>query len=51
LPAASRRSSRRSCQTVDYIEYGGEGHGWHMLQTNLDFWGRVERFLAEHIGK
>jgi dipeptidyl aminopeptidase/acylaminoacyl peptidase len=36
---------------VDYIEYGGEGHGWHMLQTNLDFWGRVERFLAEHIGK
>lgn len=35
---------------VEYIEYAGEGHGWRLLPTNVDFWGRVEKFLAEHIG-
>lgn len=36
---------------VEYVEYAGEGHGWRLLQTNVDFWTRVEKFLARHIGK
>lgn len=33
---------------VDWIVYADEGHGWRYLQNNVDFWGRVEKFLAEH---
>lgn len=36
---------------VEYIEYAGEGHGWRLLKTNVDFWTRVEKFLARHIGR
>lgn len=36
---------------VEYIEYGGEGHGWRLLSTNVDFWSRVEKFLSQHIGR
>jgi hypothetical protein len=32
------------------VFYPNEGHGWHALATNEDFWGRVERFLGKHIG-
>lgn len=35
---------------VEYIEYSDEGHGWRMLETNVDFWARVEAFLARNIG-
>lgn len=35
---------------VEYLEYGGEGHGWRLPPTNIDFWTRVEKFLARHIG-
>jgi len=34
---------------VEYVVYDGEGHGWSMKATNLDFWSRVERFLAQHM--
>lgn len=34
---------------MEWIIYPQEGHGWRRLQTNLDFWGRVENFLAKHI--
>ena len=30
--------------------YPDEGHGWRMLETNVDFWTRVEKFLSRHIG-
>lgn len=36
---------------VEWIEYADEGHGWFMPKTNIDFWGRVERFLDRNIGK
>lgn len=36
---------------VDYIAYPAEGHGWHLPETRIDFWGRVEKFLDQHIGK
>ncbi|MEO8279696.1 MAG: alpha/beta fold hydrolase, partial [Ideonella sp.] len=30
-------------------EYADEGHGFLLLENQLDFMGRVERFLAEHL--
>jgi prolyl oligopeptidase PreP (S9A serine peptidase family) len=42
---------RQSNQHVEWIEYPDEGHGWRYERTRLDFWGRVERFLGENLGK
>ena len=36
---------------VDWVEYPEEGHGWYEERTQIDFWGRVERFLDRNIGK
>jgi dipeptidyl aminopeptidase/acylaminoacyl peptidase len=36
---------------VEWIEYPEEGHGWRYDRTSLDFWARVEKFLAENLGK
>jgi dipeptidyl aminopeptidase/acylaminoacyl peptidase len=36
---------------VQYIEYPGEGHGWRVLENNVDFWTRSIAFLKQHIGK
>jgi dipeptidyl aminopeptidase/acylaminoacyl peptidase len=36
---------------VEWVVYLEEGHGWQLVETRLDFWGRVEKFLARHIGK
>lgn len=35
---------------VEWVVYGDEGHGWVKRETRIDFWTRVEKFLAEHIG-
>jgi dipeptidyl aminopeptidase/acylaminoacyl peptidase len=35
---------------VEWIVYGDEGHGWLKPENKLDFWTRVEKFLAAHIG-
>jgi dipeptidyl aminopeptidase/acylaminoacyl peptidase len=35
---------------VEYVTYPGEGHAWRMLSTKTDFYGRMERFLARHLG-
>jgi dipeptidyl aminopeptidase/acylaminoacyl peptidase len=37
-------------QKVEWIEYPGEGHGWHLPKNNYDFWTRVEKFLEKNIG-
>lgn len=37
-------------QGLEWVVYASEGHGWRSLETNVDFWGRVERFLERHIG-
>jgi dipeptidyl aminopeptidase/acylaminoacyl peptidase len=34
---------------VEWGVYPEEGHGWRKPETSVDFWGRVERFLAEHL--
>lgn len=36
---------------VEWVEYPEEGHGWALVETRVDFWTRVEKFLARHIGK
>jgi dipeptidyl aminopeptidase/acylaminoacyl peptidase len=33
---------------VEWVVYGDEGHGWSKAATRIDFWGRVEKFLARH---
>jgi len=33
----------------EWVVYAGEGHGWFMLETRLDFAKRLEEFLAKHL--
>jgi dipeptidyl aminopeptidase/acylaminoacyl peptidase len=33
-------------RNVQWIVYPDEGHGWLRLEDNIDFWTRVEKFLA-----
>jgi len=35
---------------VEYVEYPTEAHGWRLLETNIDFWTRVDKFLSRNIG-
>jgi dipeptidyl aminopeptidase/acylaminoacyl peptidase len=35
---------------VTYIVYGDEGHGFARPDNRLDFYGRVDEFLAKHLG-
>jgi acetyl esterase/lipase len=35
---------------VEWVVYDNEGHGWARVETRIDFWGRVEKFLARTIG-
>ena len=35
---------------VTYLVYPDEGHGFARPENNLDFFGRVEEFLAKHLG-
>jgi len=41
---------RKAGKIVEYVEYPDEGHGFARPQNRLDFFGRAERFLHEHIG-
>jgi dipeptidyl aminopeptidase/acylaminoacyl peptidase len=46
MVAALRKAKRE----VIYIVYPDEGHGFARPENNLDFYGRVEEFLAKHLG-
>ena len=35
---------------VTYVVYGDEGHGFARPNNRLDFYGRVDEFLAKHLG-
>lgn len=35
---------------VEWIAYPEEGHGWSLPKNRIDFWTRVEQFLARNIG-
>jgi dipeptidyl aminopeptidase/acylaminoacyl peptidase len=34
---------------VEWVVYPDEGHGWLKVANNVDFWTRVEKFLAENM--
>ena len=36
---------------VQWVVYPDEGHGWLRLEDNIDFWSRVERFLAASLAR
>ncbi len=46
MVAALRKAKRE----VTYIVYPDEGHGFARPENNLDFYGRVEEFLAKYLG-
>ena len=33
----------------EYVVYEGEGHGWRKTENQVDWWGRVERFLDKQL--
>ena len=34
---------------VEWLVYDNEGHGRARPETRIDFWTRVEKFLARHL--
>jgi dipeptidyl aminopeptidase/acylaminoacyl peptidase len=36
---------------VEWVEYKEEGHGLVLVKNRVDYWTRVEKFLATHIGR
>jgi dipeptidyl aminopeptidase/acylaminoacyl peptidase len=44
------KALRDAGREVTYIVYPDEGHGWARPENRLDFYGRVEEFLAGHMG-
>ena len=47
---AFRDAVRQTNPNVEWVAYPYEGHGWWELDTKVDFWTRVEKFLERHIG-
>jgi len=44
-----RDAVRKTNPAVEWIDYPEEGHGWLLPANNIDFWGRVEKFLDKHL--
>jgi dipeptidyl aminopeptidase/acylaminoacyl peptidase len=44
------KALRDAGREVTYIQYPDEGHGFARPENNLDFFGRVEEFLAKNLG-
>ncbi len=36
---------------VEWVVYGEEAHGWNKTTNNIDFWDRIDRFLAKNLAK
>lgn len=45
-----RDAVTRHNKDVEWVVYGEEGHGWGDPKNVKDFWSRVEKFLARHLG-
>lgn len=41
---------REANRSVTYVEYADEAHGIRLPKNRLDFFGKAEKFLAEHLG-
>jgi dipeptidyl aminopeptidase/acylaminoacyl peptidase len=44
-----RDAVSRTNKDVEWVVYTEEGHGWRMLETQVDFWTRVEKFLDRYL--
>jgi len=44
------KALRAAGRSVDYVVYPDEGHGFARPENNVDFYARVEEFLAKHLG-
>lgn len=44
-----RDAVEKSNTHVEWVTYGGEGHGFSLLSDAIDYWGRVEHFLASNL--
>ena len=44
-----RAALRASGNEPEYVVYPGEGHGWLKVENRIDFWTRVEKFLAKNL--
>jgi dipeptidyl aminopeptidase/acylaminoacyl peptidase len=44
-----RDAVTRTNKDVEWVVYPEEGHGWRMLETQVDFWTRVEKFLDRYL--
>lgn len=47
--AAFRDAVQATNRDVEWVTYPDEGHGWLMLETQVDFWSRVEKFLERNL--
>ncbi len=45
-----RAALRAAGNDPEYVVYDNEGHGWLKVENRLDFYARMEKFLAKHIG-
>ena len=43
------KALRAAKREVSYVVYPDEGHGFERPENNMDFYGRVEEFLAKHL--
>jgi dipeptidyl aminopeptidase/acylaminoacyl peptidase len=46
---AFRDAVTKTNPNVEWIVYNDEGHGWYLLQDNVDFWTHVETFLKKNL--
>lgn len=44
-----RDALRQAGHQPEWVVYPEEGHGWERVETRIDFWTRVEAFLAKHL--
>jgi dipeptidyl aminopeptidase/acylaminoacyl peptidase len=45
-----REALKANNPDVEWVEYEKDGHGWSLPETEIDWWTRVEKFLARHLG-
>ena len=46
-----REAMEKAGKPMEYVVYTGEGHGFNKDENVIDFYTRVERFLATHLKK
>jgi dipeptidyl aminopeptidase/acylaminoacyl peptidase len=45
-----RDAVQKTNPDVEWVVYPDEGHGWVQVKNSVDWWTRVEKFLARNIG-